>query len=78
MKENINLTDLSGATMSSEQFISELDVLLNRDDCYTFLEYISKNKAIFISAVSIISAVVIFAASHNCFYDYLSAVQCER
>ena len=48
--------------MSNEQLISELDTLLNKNDRYTFLDYISKNKAIFISAVSIISAVVIFAA----------------
>lgn len=50
------------ATMSNEQLISELDKVLNKKDQYTFLEYISKNTGTFISAISVVSALVVFAA----------------
>lgn len=48
--------------MSDEQLISELEKNFKIEDQYLFLDYISKNKAIFISAISIISAIVIFTA----------------
>ena len=53
---------LRGATMSSEEIISELDKNFSKDDQYNFLEYLNKNIGVFISAISIVSAIVIFLA----------------
>lgn len=50
------------ATMSSEEIISELEKSFSKDDQYIFLKYINKNIGVFISAISIISAIVIFVA----------------
>ena len=48
--------------MSSEEIISELDKNFSKNDQYNFLKYINKNIGVFISAISIVSAIVIFLA----------------
>ena len=53
---------LKGTTMSSEEIISEIDDVLNKENRYTILEYINKNTGVFISAISIIAALVVFLA----------------
>ena len=53
---------LDNKDKSSEKLISDLEEAFKKEEKYNYLDYLKNNTGLFISAISIVSAIMLFLA----------------